>query len=45
LSQAYPWVASGVAIVPLLSRFVFIKRVGSLCWFEVALIYAEKMIT
>ena len=32
LMQAYPWVAAGVIIVPLLSSYFFGERVGPLFW-------------
>ena len=45
LSQAYPWVATGVAIVPLLGWYVFDEHVGPLFWFGVALILAGISMT
>jgi multidrug transporter EmrE-like cation transporter len=45
LSQAYPWAAAGVAIVPLLGWCVFGERVGPLFWFGVALILVSILIT
>lgn len=45
LSQAYPWAAAGVAIVPLLGWYVFGERVGTLFWFGVMLILTGISIT
>jgi len=38
LSLAYPWVAVGMVIVPLLGWLVFGERVGSIFWLGVAFI-------
>jgi multidrug transporter EmrE-like cation transporter len=45
LSQAYPWVAAGMAIVPLSGWYVFGERVDPLFWVGVALILVGTMIT
>jgi multidrug transporter EmrE-like cation transporter len=45
LSQAYPWVAAGMAIVPLSGWYVFGERVDPLFWVGVGLILAGIMIT
>jgi multidrug transporter EmrE-like cation transporter len=45
LSQAYPWVAIGMAIVPLLGWYVFGERVEPLFWFGISLILAGVIIT
>jgi drug/metabolite transporter (DMT)-like permease len=38
LSQAYPWVAVGMIVVPLLGWFVFDERVAPIFWLGVAFI-------
>jgi drug/metabolite transporter (DMT)-like permease len=38
LSLAYPWVALGMVIVPLLGWFIFGERVGPIFWVGVAFI-------
>ena len=38
LSQAYPWVAVGMVVVPLLGWFVFGERVAPIFWLGVAFI-------
>ena len=38
LSVAYPWVAVGMVIVPLLGWLIFGERVGPIFWLGVALI-------
>lgn len=45
LSQAYPWVAAGVAVVPLLGMYVFGEHVGPLFWLGVALIAVGIIVT
>ena len=40
LSQAYPWIAVGTAIVPLLGWYLFDERVAPVFWVGVALIIA-----
>src|SRR5271165_2850295 len=45
LSQAYPWVAIGMAIVPLLGWYVFGERVEPLFWLGVSLILAGVIVT
>jgi multidrug transporter EmrE-like cation transporter len=45
LSQAYPWVAIGMAIVPLLGWYVFGERVEPLFWLGISLILAGVIIT
>jgi drug/metabolite transporter (DMT)-like permease len=43
--QAYPWVAAGVIIVPLLSTLIFGERVTSTYWLGTALIVAGIVLT
>jgi multidrug transporter EmrE-like cation transporter len=38
LSQAYPWVGVGTAVVPLLGWYMFGERIGPVFWLGVALI-------
>lgn len=38
LSQAYPWVAVGTAVVPFLGWYLFGERIGPVFWLGVALI-------
>jgi multidrug transporter EmrE-like cation transporter len=45
LSQAYPWVAAGMVIVPLLGWLVFGERLSPGFWLGVALILAGIAIT
>jgi drug/metabolite transporter (DMT)-like permease len=45
LTQAYPWVAAGVVIVPLLSAAVFGERVNVTYWLGTVLIVAGILIT
>jgi multidrug transporter EmrE-like cation transporter len=45
LTQAYPWVAAGVAIVPLLGWLTFGERVTPMFWFGVAFIIAGILLT
>jgi drug/metabolite transporter (DMT)-like permease len=45
LMQAYPWVAAGVIIVPLLSAAVFDERVNATYWLGTLLIVAGILIT
>jgi drug/metabolite transporter (DMT)-like permease len=45
LVQAYPWVATGVIIVPLLSMLIFGERVTSTYWLGAALIVAGTILT
>jgi len=45
LMQAYPWVAIGIALVPLLSWFVFDERVTPVFWLGIAFIMAGVLLT
>jgi multidrug transporter EmrE-like cation transporter len=45
LSQAYPWVAIGVALVPFLASLAFDERVGPSYWWGVALIMVGILLT
>lgn len=45
LMQAYPWVAAGIVIVPLLSAAIFGERVASTYWVGAALIIAGIAVT
>jgi len=45
LSQAYPWVAGGIALVSLLSWYVFGERFGGLFWLGIGLIVMGIVIT
>jgi drug/metabolite transporter (DMT)-like permease len=45
LMQAYPWVAAGVIIVPLLSAAVFGERVNATYWLGTLLIVAGILVT
>jgi multidrug transporter EmrE-like cation transporter len=45
LSQAYPWVAIGIAIVPLLGWYVFDERIKPTFWLGVLLILSGVIIT
>jgi multidrug transporter EmrE-like cation transporter len=40
LARAYPWVAVGVVIVPLIGRYYFGEQLHPLFWVGVALIFA-----
>jgi drug/metabolite transporter (DMT)-like permease len=40
LSQAYPWVALGVVLVPLLGRYLFGERIAPMFWLGTVLIVA-----
>lgn len=45
LVQAYPWVAAGVIIVPLLSAAVYGERVNATYWLGTLLIVAGILVT
>ena len=45
LSQAYPWVAIGTAIVPLLGWYLFDEHIAPVFWLGVALIMAGIILT
>jgi drug/metabolite transporter (DMT)-like permease len=45
LSQAYPWVAVGSAIVPLLAWYIYNERIAPVFWVGVALIMAGLFLT
>ena len=45
LIEAYPWVAIGMVLVPLIGWFVFNERVAPLFWLGVALILAGVLLT
>jgi multidrug transporter EmrE-like cation transporter len=45
LSRAYPWVAVGIALVPMLSIKLFHERVGPWFWVGVALILVGILVT
>jgi multidrug transporter EmrE-like cation transporter len=45
LSQAYPWVAIGMAIVPLLGWYMFGERVEPMFWLGISLILAGIIVT
>jgi drug/metabolite transporter (DMT)-like permease len=45
LVQAYPWVAAGVIIVPLLSAAVYGERVNATYWLGSLLIVAGILVT
>lgn len=45
LMQAYPWVAAGVIIVPMLSMAVFGERVNTTYWLGTLLIVAGILVT
>jgi multidrug transporter EmrE-like cation transporter len=45
LAQAYPWVAIGVAIVPLMGWYVFGERIEPIFWLGVLLILFGIIIT
>lgn len=45
LMQAYPWVAAGIVIVPMLGWLVFGERVSWIFWIGVALIVAGIIVT
>jgi drug/metabolite transporter (DMT)-like permease len=45
LSQAYPWVAASIAIVPALGWYEFGERVRPLFWVGVGLIVAGIVVT
>lgn len=40
LAQAYPWVAMGMVIVPLLGWYLFGERIGPLFWLGAVLVIA-----
>ncbi|HEY3910600.1 MAG TPA: SMR family transporter [Stellaceae bacterium] len=40
LSQAYPWVAVGMVVVPLLGWYLFGERIAPMFWIGTALIIA-----
>jgi drug/metabolite transporter (DMT)-like permease len=45
LSQAYPWIAVGTAIVPLLAGWVFNERVGGAYWIGVVFVMLGVWLT
>lgn len=45
LSQAYPWVAVGMAIVPFLGWYLYGERVSPVFWAGIALIMAGVFMT
>ncbi len=45
LMQAYPWIALGTIIVPLIGLFVFGEKVGAFYWPGVALIVCGFLLT
>lgn len=45
LSQAYPWVAVGVAIVPLMGWYIFGERIKPAFWLGVLLIVLGIIVT
>jgi drug/metabolite transporter (DMT)-like permease len=45
LSQAYPWIGVGTAIVPLLAVWVFGERVGAAYWMGVAFVMLGVWLT
>ena len=45
LSQAYPWVAVGVGIVPLLAWLVFDERVGPAYWAGIGFVMIGVFLT
>lgn len=45
LSQAYPWVAAGIVIVPLLGYFFFDEQITWTYWAGMALIIAGLALT
>jgi len=45
LAQAYPWVAAGVVIVPLLSSSVFGDEIRPVFWFGAACIVVGILLT
>jgi drug/metabolite transporter (DMT)-like permease len=45
LSQAYPWAAIGVAIVPLLARLVFGERVAGMYWIGIVFVVVGMLLT
>lgn len=40
LSQAYPWVAIGMVVVPLLGWYLFGEHIGPMFWLGAALVIA-----
>ena len=44
LSQAYPWVAVGIAVVPLLGWYFFGERITPVFWIGLALIVVGIML-
>lgn len=44
LSQAYPWVAFGMVIVPLLGWYLFGESIGPMFWLGAALVVAGIML-
>jgi drug/metabolite transporter (DMT)-like permease len=45
LSQAYPWVAAGAFLVPLLGWWIFHERPAPIFWLGVALIVSGVFLT
>jgi drug/metabolite transporter (DMT)-like permease len=45
LSQAYPWVALAMGMVPVLAAYVFHERVGNLYWLGIALVVLGVSLT
>jgi drug/metabolite transporter (DMT)-like permease len=45
LSQAYPWVAVGLGVVPLLAWFVFNERLGPAYWVGIGFVIVGVLIT
>ncbi len=45
LSQAYPWVAVGTALVPFLGWYLYGERVSPVFWAGIALVVAGVLVT
>jgi drug/metabolite transporter (DMT)-like permease len=45
LMQAYPWVAAGIVIVPLMAGYLFGERAGPIFWLGAAFIVVGILLT
>ena len=45
LSQAYPWVAVGLGVVPLLASAVFNEKLGAVYWVGIGFVIVGVLIT
>ena len=45
LSQAYPWVAVGLGVVPLLASLIFDERLGTAYWIGIGFVIFGVLVT